>query len=262
MLPESVNTLWIRKREIFGHIIDIPRIFFNKKNELVRVSIDICINSLGFSYSRSGWHPIIAFLKEIDTNHNLLDSRDSVFFKFYNKYKPVDMAHLVKGFYPKVTFAPPLGIKPWGGFSKKEMTIGGWPLKNTSWLAGPLDDDSINLNIKRTIDLLNNIKEHGYKPWMPLNSFVEGCFLEKENGDKRFVVIHGKHRVAVLSYLGFNNILVRHAPEAVRVIRERDVHTWFYVKNKECSVDDAMAYFNAYFELNGKERALELRLLK
>lgn len=261
-VAEVLKSLWIRKRDIYQHVTDIPYLYLNREKELINVDLEICTNSFGFSYSQSGWHPIIALLREVDSNHQLLYSQDSVFFKYYEKYQPVDMLHLVNGLYSQVSFAPPLGILPWGGFSKETMRNGGSPLKNTSWLTGPLDNDSIRLNIKRSIDLLNNVKRYGYKPWMPQNSFVEGCFLEKEDGDKRFVVIHGKHRAAVLSYLGFDHIMVRYAPEAVKVIHENDVHTWFYVKNRKCSVDDALAYFNAYFELNGKERARNLGLLK
>jgi len=257
----ALRSIWIRKREIYQHAFDIPKLYINREKELVDIDLDICINSFGFSYSQNGWHPVTAFLNEIAAEQSLVFSKESVFYKFYEMYRPINMLHLVEDNYPTVKFAPPVGINPWGGFSREEMRIGGKPLTETSWLCGPLDNNSIELNIKRTTDLLRSMSRYGYTPWFPTHSFVEGCFLEKENGDRRFVVIHGKHRVAVLSYLGFDNIFARYAPESEKVIKESQVHQWYYVQKNLCSVEDALAYFNAYFELNGKERVLSLGLL-
>jgi len=257
----GIASLWRNKREITKHIFKVPYLYLRKNTELVEVQLDICMNSLGFSYDKNGWHPVSALLKELNSSGPIKNLEDCVFYKFYEKYQPVDMGHLVRSFYNNVTFSSPVAILPWGGFAKKTLQSGGGKLKKTSWLCGPLDEGSIRLNIKRAITLYNKMRNYGYNPWKINNSFIEGCFLENNKGEKRFIVMHGKHRAAVLSFLGFEKILVRYAPESVRIIKESNVKEWFYVKNKQCSIQDALAYFNAYFKLTGAERARELNLL-
>ena len=260
-LLDKIATAWKYKREIATHVFEIPYLYLRSSVELVEVPLDICINSFGFSYSRNGWHPVSALLKEINICDQRKNLEDSVFYKFYERYRPENMGHLVRSFNSNVAFSPPVGILPWGGFAKKTLQSGGHELKKTSWLCGPLDEHSIRLNIKRSVTLYNRMRNCGYNPWRINNSFIEGCFLVNKRGEKRFIIMHGKHRAAVLSFLGFEKILARYAPESVRTIKETNVDDWFYVKTKQCSVQDALAYFHAYFKLTGAERAKELGLL-
>lgn len=258
----TLTSLWGRKREIARHVVEISRLYFNRKSELLEIPLDICVNPLGFSYGKNGWHPVIPLIREIAAAENISDDlENSVFYKFYEKYKPTDMLHLVSRFDPHVAFAPPMGVLPWGGFTKKARESGGSPLKKTSWLCGPLDIPSIKLNIERARQLYGNMKKNGYAPWRILNSFIEGCLLQDKRGEKRFIVLHGKHRAAVLAFLGAESVLATYAPEGARTIKEEDVKNWYYVKNEQCSIHDALAYFHAYFKLTGKERADELGLL-
>lgn len=223
--------------------------------------MDICTNPLAFSYSKDGWHPVTALLEEMADSGPVQKLEDSVFYKFYQRYQPANMSHMAELFGSNVTFSPPPAILPWGGFTKKVMSTGGGELKKTSWLCGPLDEESIILNIDRSLNLYNKFKKDGYRPWGIFKSFIEGALLENNQGQKRFVVLHGKHRAAVLSFLGVEKLLVRYAPGSVRIIRESDVDNWFHVRNKRCSKEDALAYFHAYFKLTGTERADKMGLL-
>ena len=79
----------------YQHVLDIPKLYRNKEKELVKVDLDICINSFGFSYSQKGWHPVTAFLNEITEDPSLVFSEKTVFYKFYKMYRPTNMLHLV-----------------------------------------------------------------------------------------------------------------------------------------------------------------------
>jgi len=183
-----------------------------------------------------------------------------LFYRYFQCYQPTNSGHLPILCGNKVTFSPKVGIFPWGGFTRKEYLNGGKPLKITSWLTGPLGENDIKHNVIRTINVYKNIKRFGYRPWFPFNSFIQGVLLVKCNGEKRFVVTHGKHRVGVLSYLGYSNFEVQFDPNMFKIICEDQISSWYYVKNGECSQEDASAYFNSYFSLNGLEQAREYNL--
>ena len=63
-------------------------------------------------------------------------------------------------------------------------------------------------------------------------------------------MIDGHHRLAVLAHLGVESILA----EIDGVVDERNVAAWYRVRTAECSVDDALAVFHAFFVLDGTER--------
>lgn len=260
-LRTLVSHLWTHKREILASELSKPHILLNRGQQLSRVELDRCTNPLAFSYATQGWHPVTALLSENPTGHMRVPLEQSMFYRFFSVYQPKTMRDLPDQLGQHVNFAPPVGVLPWGGFTRRDASNGGTPLRKTSWLFGPLDDQSVRSNITRTFDVYASLKRSGYAPWRPFNSFIEGCFLERSNGDRMFVVMHGKHRAAVLRFLGFESVVVRCAPDSVRVIRERDVHNWYYVKSGACSPEDALAYFRAYFELSGRERAVKLGLV-
>ncbi len=249
--------LYSRKREIFNHCKNLPYLFLNKNKLLINIDISICTNSFGFSYASDGWHPITALLKELYVKNKEPD----LFYKYFHSYQPTQSSHLPLLCGTNVNFSPEVLILPWGGFSRKTFLNGGTPLRKTSWLIGPLSEDDIALNINRTINVYKNIKSNGYRPWLPTNSFIQGVLLVKSNGDKRFVVTHGKHRVGVLSFLGYNTFKAQFDPNMFKIISENEISSWYYVKNGKCSQADAASYFNSFFILNGLERAREYNLL-
>ena len=252
---KSLQSIFARKREIFDHCINIPKLIVNKF--LSKIDISICTNAFGFSYSRSGWHPITGLLTEIYDNEN----DPKLFYKYFENYQPKFSGHLPQLCGVEVDYSPAIGIYPWGGFSAKTFVNGGEALKKTSWLTGPLSQDHILININRTKQAYESIKRFGYRPWLPVNSFIQGVLLEKGDGKKRFVVTHGKHRVGILSFLGYTEFLAQFEPGMENPIREDQFKTWCNVKNGICSEEDALSYFNSFFTLNGVERAEKYGLL-
>lgn len=238
------------------------RLYKNRGSQLMEIPIDICINALGFSYGGQGWHYLTALLKEYEGN-NKLTPENSVLNKFHNLYQPESFFELIKHKGEDIKFRPPIGIYPWASFYVKESKRGGKEkdLKLTRF-CGPSDFKLIKRDFNLAINVYKDIKKRGYRPWLNESGFVTGSFLMKENGERRFMVLDGNHRVAVLSVLGYESVTVRYADACYPEIKESDVNEWYYVKSGQCSKDDALAYFNAYFELNGLERARELGLIE
>ena len=226
-----------------------------QKTELVEVPIETCSNHMGFSYGKDGWHYFIECLKEFDQNKKL-KPEDSILFRFYQRYQPTSTFNLVSHKGDGVKFRPPFGIYPWGTFTTESSKNGGSPRNRfTSRHVGPSDLNLVRSVTHNLLSLYENIKLGGYRPWDFKRAFVGGTFLKKENGESRYVMLQGNHRTAILAHLGYESILTRYLKGYDRFINEWDVRDWYYVKTGECSVDDALAYFNAYFEVDGVERA-------
>lgn len=221
----------------------------------------MCVNSLAFSYSLSGWHYLTALLKEYTKNPRL-KCQDSVLYRFHNCYQPVDVSDLVAHKHG-IQFRPPVGVFPWGSFNLELSRKGGRPkdVRRTRQF-GPTDRELVEWEFANTIYLYRKLRREGYRPWFHESGFVTGVFLQRNNGERRVVIVDGTHRCAILSFLGYDRVLMRYAPGYWRTLYEKDVDDWYYVKRSLCSRDDALAYFNAYFELNGRERAEKLGLLE
>ena len=131
---------------------------------------------------------------------------------------------------------------------------------NHSRHCGPSTDNLIREQFSNLIILKNIIEEKGYLPHR--YGFIEGLFLEKLNGQTKFVVVQGTHRLSVLIYLKYSDVLVRQHPRMLRTIRESESKDWRLVKSGVFTEEDALAYFNAYFNLTGYETAKEYKISK
>lgn len=95
------------------------------------------------------------------------------------------------------------------------------------------------------------LREQGYRPWAYGNSFIEGVFLYRRNGERRFVVLQGNHRLAILAHLGARSVQVRSAPGHLASVRERDLERWPLVLSGLCDRGSAQRIFDLYFTEDG-----------
>lgn len=236
------------------------RIYLNRRNELYEIPIAICTNPMGFSFGYQGWNYLVEQLKEFDKKKDIA-VKDSILAAFHRLYQPKDMSELpiLAGY--SVTFKPCLFIYPWGSFHIEKSQIGG-VIKNAcnSRFYGPSSLELVDRDFSNLKKLYISIKKHGYNPWYFKNDFIFGVFLEKIDGRKQFVVLQGNHRLAILAHLGYQQVLVRRVADYYEYLREDELSEWFYVKSGECSKEDARAYFDAFFKLNGSERAKRIGL--
>lgn len=72
------------------------------------------------------------------------------------------------------------------------------------------------------------------------------------DGKRRFVVLQGNHRMAVLSALGYKKITVRTNPGYLDYVRESDMNNWARVREGSCDIQTARAVFRLYFDETGE----------
>ena len=237
-------------------------VYWHRNSQLCEVPIDICVNPMGFSFAPGGWNYLIEQLKEFDRGREP-DTADSVLHKFHNRYQPDDMSDIPASAGFDVAFKPSLSIYPWGPFNvEKDGSMGVAKDALTSRFYGPSTEALVEKDLRNLQGLYTSIKAHGYRPWRYRNAFIGGVFLEREDGRRRYVVLQGNHRTAILAHLGHKQILTRYLKGHHRCIREKDVGKWSYVESGECHVEDALAYIKAFFQLDGTERAKAMGFLE
>jgi hypothetical protein len=109
---------------------------------------------------------------------------------------------------------------------------------------GPCSPEKIELEHQRLTSLITKIRGGGYLP--DKFGYIEGHFLRC--GERiRFFVRGGKHRAAVLTYLGYDRMPVRVRQSWPRVIEAGREHEWPLVASGEIDVNLAKQIFARYF---------------
>jgi hypothetical protein len=106
--------------------------------------------------------------------------------------------------------------------------------------------------------LYESIQRTGYQPLTYPNSYVGGTWLVAEDGSRRFVVMQGNHRMAILAHLGAKQIEVRTIAQARATVRERDLDSWKHVRSGLCSRQHARRVFRYFFDNTGWQVAKAL----
>ena len=216
----------------------------NKKWMQYSISPEIATNIFGARFGKNGWHHITKTFEEIDSFHNI-DIKETSLYRYLKNFCPKSISDLV-GITDEEPL--PLFIYPWGSFSK-DYNLNKSAKK--SRFCGPSTDIFIKKEFARTISLYKDIKNNGYTPTTYPHSFIGGTWLESNNGDRLFVVMHGNHRMSVLSNLNYKSIEVRTIPNSKRIIKEKEIQNWLLVRNNKCSEENARKIFKYFFENKG-----------
>jgi hypothetical protein len=205
-------------------------------------SIDpnLAISIFGYSFGDNGWHHLKETLNEYDENPNR-DVKDTTMWKFLKNFCPTSISTIAG-----ISFEDPLPlfVYPWS----KSDTSNKDPLK--SRFCGPSTDSFVQDEYMRTISLYREMKITGYMPHKYPYSIISGTFLISSNGQKRFIVMQGNHRMAILSHLAKGNVLVRANFRQIPFVYEKKIETWPNVKTGRCSIDHARKVFYYFFKNN------------
>lgn len=209
------------------------------------IPLDEVRSIFGASFDPKGWNHIGATLREYDANHDI-DYRNTTMYSFLKKFNPSSICDLLDG---KHTVKLPLFVYPWGTFKSGEFVS----KKNAdlSRFCGPSSDIFIKEEFDRTIALYKKVKLEGYQPWLFGNTFVGGTFLVRSDGARRFIVLQGNHRMAILGHLGYKNIAVRSIAGHLFTVKEANISEWLLVKLGLCPQALATDIFNLFFKENG-----------
>ncbi len=199
----------------------------------------------GCSYGDQGWHHIRRTLDEYDADP-LLESKTSTLGLYLTRFRPESISVLAN----VIDEEPlPLFVYPWGTFTHRSIDTPKNPW--TSRFCGPSTEQFVEEEFQRTIRLYSEMRQSGYQPMKFPNSFIQGAWLEAIDGTRRFVVLQGNHRLAILAHMQTERVTVRIISQTLGHIREAEIEQWPLVANKRCSVDNARRIFKLFFSETG-----------
>jgi hypothetical protein len=199
----------------------------------------------GCSYGNEGWHHIRQTLMEFDADPRL-EAATSSLGLYLRRFCPESISFLAN----VVDEEPlPLFTYPWGTFTRRSINTPKDPW--TSRFCGPSTKQFVEEEYRRTIRLYSEMRQGGYQPMKFPNSFIQGTWLEASDGARRFVVLQGNHRLAVLAHMRVERVAVRVLSSTRGPVREAEIEQWPLVANGRCSVDNARRIFKLFFSQNG-----------
>lgn len=179
-------------------------------------------------------------------NDRSLEYKSSALYEYYNSFQPEssrdvfwyqDKNSTSKGLYEYAL--------PWDSEVK---TNHGKPLM----YSGPMTDERGLREFQRLLEVFCSIEIKGYKPKTSANLFnsnqIQGYFIKREDA-YRFVVIHGKHRVASLVALKKECVPVTFELTKPRIISYETIKSWPQVRNNTYSEEEASMIFSRFFEV-------------
>ena len=199
----------------------------------------------GCSYGDEGWQHIRQTLREYDANPSL-ELAASTLDLYLKRFLPQSISFLANVFDQEPL---PLFVYPWGTFTKRIIDTPKDPW--TSRFCGPSTDQFVIEEYQRTIRLYLEMRKNGYRPTEFPNSFIQGAWLEANDGSRRFVVLQGNHRLAVLAHMRAEPVAVRVISQALGHIREAEIENWPLVANGRCKLENARRIFHLFFSENG-----------
>jgi len=209
------------------------------------INLDEATTIFACSYGCNGWHPLVESLKEYQMTPDI-GWKESALFQYHTEFCPKTIGDLVDALQNDCDI--PLFVYPWGTFRigakwDKEVL--------TSRFCGPSSFELIESEFDAIVALYEKIRIEGYQPWKHGNGFIGGVFLHAEDGQRRFIVLQGNHRMAVLAALGMEKVAVRTYPGYLAHVKESDIKNWVHVVNGRCDVDVARSIFRMYFDESG-----------
>jgi hypothetical protein len=227
-------------------------------------------DEFAFGLGGTGWHPLRAFLADADAGTGGADPAQGDYGRFFRSPAVTAVGTLAD----VLSFHDPaardrlaafwLGTYPWGGLTRGDDhgtpfgwaydeatgadTSALWGRNHTPWYL-PGDEATIAVDTGRTLALHASIGRDGYSP-LRARGWPRVCLLARPDGARRGVIIDGHHRLAVLAHRGVRSTRV----EIDRVVRRSEAADWPAVRSSMCSRSEALAVFDAFFELDGSER--------
>ncbi|NJM75679.1 MAG: hypothetical protein HC852_07730 [Acaryochloridaceae cyanobacterium RU_4_10] len=267
-----------------SHQVLLNRLKLAYDGRLVKIPTRLISDEYGFSLAPEGWHYFRSLAAEFEHNPEIR-LEDTIFFKFFQHEKIKSVRYVNDLLFlhnPNKSsqvgnFNFYFSMCPWGDWSKGcsfsgvfqpwgyyhdliegKMTRDLFGYRKNIWYE-PSDRYPLEQEFYYFKYIYNSIKNRGYSPvWfgdLPAVVLFVRC-----NGEWLAVKHDGHHRLTVLSHLGYDKVTVSISPESIGVVREAEVEQWYYVKRGLCTTEQALEIFNAYFELNGRERLQYLGL--
>ncbi len=222
--------------------------------------INECVDPYGFSYG-NGWQYFTAMVRQIGTR------TEEQIIESFTKYLNITFhKNAYDGF--RLKFEKSEGLKdftpsclaflvPWSPFdlSQIEDRVRNVNASEKLIPTGLHEDHSPLLNpdhvavnhFSRLSELRKSIQKNGYHYNNQPDDPIKGYVLTR-NGDTRYLIFSGQHRVATLAALNFTILPIRFVYKYV--ISAEDVAEWPLVKSGLWYSKDALLYFNHLFDFD------------
>ena len=223
------------------------------------ISIDRCVHYCGFRYGVGDYNPYESYLIDLQEQVPVSVARRG-FIEFLSHYRPLHMGQALGS--DGLSKEYPLWLYPWQHFDPSSYNL------RRGWCATPNSCPDIMTHFCESGILLlrveeefvwleralNSIYENGYQPEQQ-NDYISTRQFCRLDGESRYLLMDGNHRVSAMSALGFKAVTVHQKP--TDIVYEKDSDSWYGVRHGFYSRDDALRIFHAYFEGNKNYRTTE-----
>lgn len=233
-------------------------------------SLDQCLILNGFSLSKAGWHPFVEAYRDIYTGSGKSRYKGSFLEKYYQTWTPRSAGDAIAGFHITPAELKSIGSftlhAPWMDASPldrqammeriilEENRVEGLPELEASegyGLHGPVSQRKGEIEFRRLVGIYRSIRANGYD-----RTHVDGdvtAICIEYNGDYRFCVMHGQHRVAAATALGFRTLPVN----ITKVVHYEEISHWPQVYRGFWSENEAQSFIKHLFSFDSKAWAIE-----
>jgi hypothetical protein len=213
----------------------------------IRVPISECVHFCGFQYGRGAPNPYENYVSGLVRGAPKSDLRSN-FIDFLRYYRPLDLGEALG---ISTRRSVPLWLLPWKSWNKLRRK-GAWRQSLDEIVDILTYFSPAGIRYSRIIEefgwlesALDSMQISGYLPKQ--HSFIT-VFELAADGESRYIVVDGNHRISALAALGETNVIVRKFPLATA--RRANASWWPLVLSGHVSRADALAIFDAYFAGN------------
>ncbi len=245
-------------KKVFLLIRRLERAF--NPGRFLEVPIKDCFTYGGFRYGRGEYNPYESYLIDLEQGCPVHEVRKR-FVEFIRYYRPRNFGEALG--VSDLSKEYPLWRFPWDSFRKKNFNLNsGWssdiessPDILTHFAYQGVPFYRIEGEFSWLEGALYRMRHYGYKP-EEHGSYIAVRPLVAENGETRFLVENGNHRISALSALGHRSVFA-YQPFFSHAVHEKQCRRWCAVRKGYFEVSDALKIFKAYFEGNRNWKTTE-----
>jgi hypothetical protein len=223
----------------------------------------------GFSYDEGGWHPYVAALEEHLAEPDLPYER-SILARYYARFRPTNVQEVlledVEAPLPPLDGWPPVPKLYKHLWTLNPRRLGrilrdseGWE-RNIKQHFGPQSAAQAGAHLARIVAVYDSVRRGGYRPDAYPDGIVTGYFLERD-GEFRFMVVLGNHRLAGFRAAGVRRILARLHPGHPPVINAARIDRWCRRSGRVVPPEVARTVFDKLFTETGSAKARTLGII-
>ncbi|HEY4246047.1 MAG TPA: hypothetical protein VGM64_04270 [Lacunisphaera sp.] len=221
------------------------------------IPISSCVHYCGFRYGRGEFNPYENYVIALSNGESLQQVRER-FEDFLQHYRPENFGEALG---ISLTRAYPMWEFPWFPRSVRSCEKGGWfnspsdvPDIITHFSKAGISRHRIDEEFSWLERAYFSIREVGYQP-SRFAGHISALKLINDDGDSRYLILDGNHRMSALVALGISRVTVAYRIHmTVRVSRYAK---WPQVVAGFYSKEDARRVFEVYFLGNLSPRTTE-----